>query len=156
MITVKQGPNSDYWRGERSRANRSKGFILVLRTVSLSSTAPTTDLCGVKKKLFRTSSTTRHMKIAKKIDVMHYNTITRNRRTGSVFRKENLADITCSEAKHCSFHLVAKVMCYIRQVCLPRETFSLHSSTRFTRILWHIHFTILIVSTHFRFFCLLI
>ena len=72
-----------------------------------------------KKKLqtFRTSST-RHKKIAKKIDVVHYNTITSNRRTGSVFRKENLADISRSEAKHCFFHLVAKVARYIRQVCL--------------------------------------
>jgi hypothetical protein len=152
MITVKQGPNSDYGRGKRSRANRSKGFML--HTVSLSSTAPTTDLCSVKKN--RTSSTTRHTKIAEKIDVMHYNTITSNRQTGSVFRKENLTDISRFEDKHCSFHLVAKEVCYITQVCLPREKFSLYTSTRFTRILWHIHFTIFIISTHFRFSSLLI
>jgi len=53
----------------------------------------------LKETPFRTSSTTRRTKIAKKIDVMHYNTITSNRQTGSVFRKENLAEISRSEAK---------------------------------------------------------
>jgi len=139
----------------RKAKSRKQNEGLMLHTVSLSSTAPTSDPCSVKNP-FRTSSTIRHMKIVKKIDVTHYNTITSNRRTGSVFRKENLADISRSETKHCPFYLVAKVMCYIRQVRLPRETFSLHSSTQLTRILWHIHFTILTVSTHFRFSSLLI
>jgi hypothetical protein len=65
---------------------------------------------------FRTSSTTRHMKIAKKIDVRHYNMIISKRRTGFVFQKENLTDKSRSEAKYCSFHLVAKVARYLWKV----------------------------------------